>query len=419
MKQFYFSVCILSFTSLVQAQCPELNITSANGPEDPICSGSQAILAASGDGQTVAWFATDMGGTALSTGEVYNTAPLSVTTSFWAEAQTEVTLPAESGGAKPAKTSNGGSAGGVNSTPWGLSFTVTQKFVLNSVDVYLTSSTPGTIVIQLNDENYQVIDEVSIDAPAGGTNINPVVFTVPLGFTISPGTYRLLAPIGHPAMNRDLAAGGFPFPIGTVGSVTGGTIDNNPNTNVTTYYFFYNWNYSPITTCSSEREEVIVAVNPTPGQPSGDSTQLFEEGTTLADLDVTGTNLSWYSDSAATTPLPDSTPVEPGVTYYVNQTVDGCTGPTLAILVEAVASVSGQDFSNFSYYPNPVKNKVTLNNSTGITAVTAYNIQGQTVLKLMPDAITAEIDFSTFSGGVYLLKVEAGQSVKTIRIVKQ
>lgn len=70
--------------------------------------------------------------------------------------------------------------------------------------------------------------------------------------------------------------------------------------------------------------------------PQGDTDQFSEIGDTLADLDVTGSNLTWYSDAALSTVIPDTTPTVDNTTYYVTQTLNGCESDALEITVHEV-----------------------------------------------------------------------------------
>ena len=94
--------------------------------------------------------------------------------------------------------------------------------------------------MQLLDENWNLIEETTVACPAGNAS-SPVQFEVPINFSVEAGnTYRLVA-ASSPEMIREFSSEheGFPYPIGDVGTVTGGTI-NNAETNTTVYYF-YNW----------------------------------------------------------------------------------------------------------------------------------------------------------------------------------
>lgn len=81
--------------------------------------------------------------------------------------------------------------------------------------------------------------------------------------------------------------------------------------------------------------------------PFGDTTQEFcttatwtnagfppsQTGGMVADLNVSGENLTWYSDAAGTIPItsPGTTALVNGTTYYVNQTINGCESPLLGV----------------------------------------------------------------------------------------
>lgn len=74
--------------------------------------------------------------------------------------------------------------------------------------------------------------------------------------------------------------------------------------------------------CSFTTSNIILNQVATP--PTANSTQSFNSGDTLANLSVTGSNLQWYSSPTGGTPLPLSTVLVNGATYYVSQTVNGC-----------------------------------------------------------------------------------------------
>ncbi|RZJ64975.1 MAG: T9SS type A sorting domain-containing protein [Flavobacterium sp.] len=562
MKQIYILIAAL-FAIGAGAQCtpPEITATSEGVTA---CEGTSAILSATSDSGTLSWYASATGGTPLNTGATYTTQNLAETTSFWVEAATTGAGTPQAGGGK---TTHGSSASAVApaTPPWGLVFNATQDFTLNSVVVYVASPSAGSLVVELKNSSLVVLQTVTVATPAGGTAANPIALTVPLNFTVPAGNgYRLVSP-SSPSMIRDFSSENtYPYPIGNVGSITQGTI-NNGNANATVYYFFYNWNFTPAgQACVSEREEVVVTVTPAPdapevedqefcgqgfvaglldegedlqwyntatggmpleadvpltsgtyyvtqiingcesargavqvtinvtpepaaddqsfcgngtvgdlmatGQnlnwyegtagldalaaetplvsgsyyvsqtinncegsrteivvtvtpvptvPEGSAQQSFEEGETLADLEVAGTDLTWYTDMDGNNPIPATTLLTDGTTYYATQTIDGCEGPALAITVVQVLSNSDFAFSQIQYYPNPVADKFTINNSQEISSVEVYSLQGQLISKSGISANTAEIDFSPLSSGIYIVKVMSGTSVKNIRVSKK
>ena len=332
MKQFYFlkTFIILILAAIPgHAQCTPPALTSAPDPA-VVCAGSQVTLTAASNSGTIAWFGSATGAVPLGTGTTFQTPPLSATTSYWVEAQAGTILgtPTSGGG----KTTHGTSGSAVvpASKPWGLMFDATQPFILNSVEVYLSSATPGNIVMQLKDSNFNIIATTTVAAPAGGTGANPVAFTVPLNFTIPVGTgYRLVAD-SAPAMIRDLSGNSFPYPIGTVGSITQGTINDSNTGNPGVYYLFYNWNYTPYVPCASPREEVVATVTTT-ALPATNA-QTFCGSATVGQLQATGTDLKWYSSLNGGTQLTAATALATG-TYYVSQTLGGCESARKSVAV--------------------------------------------------------------------------------------
>src|SRR5690606_854422 len=87
----------------------------------------------------------------------------------------------------------------------------------------------------------------------------------------------------------------------------------------------------------------VTVIDPCAGvaTPTGASTQTLNIGGTLADLDVTGTNLVWYADAALTTVLPNTTVAVDGVTYYVVSETDVCQSEALAITVTVIDPCAG------------------------------------------------------------------------------
>ncbi|MBV7270206.1 T9SS type A sorting domain-containing protein [Winogradskyella luteola] len=73
----------------------------------------------------------------------------------------------------------------------------------------------------------------------------------------------------------------------------------------------------------------------------------------------------------------------------------------------------------FTYYPNPVKNTLTLNARNTIENVTMYNMLGQEVLRSMPNNVDSELDMSSLQNGTYFVKVTIANITKTVRVVKQ
>jgi hypothetical protein len=240
-------VCDGSYlTGSATTLCIPASFTTTDGTR---CgTGTVALSAAPSSGNMV-WYAASTGGTPLYTGNTFNTPSISATTQYYAESQL---LGAVVTGARPAPTNI------ANTTPssYGLVFDVTSGFTLNSVDVFNGTTTAGTFVIQLQNNVGTVLQTSgTFTAPAGtGVIGTTIAYTANLGWNIPVGTgYRLLVTSGTASLIRESALGGFPYALGTVGSITSGYIGGNS----TTYYYLYNWKVQTI--CASSPRTMVTA----------------------------------------------------------------------------------------------------------------------------------------------------------------
>src|SRR5690606_4096596 len=108
--------------------------------------------------------------------------------------------------------------------------------------------------------------------------------------------------------------------------------------NGTTYYVV-----SETADCQSDALAITVTVIDPCAEvfaPTGDAVQTVTEGTTLAGLEVNGTNLAWYADAELTQPLPTTTVVQSGAIYYVASVTDICQSEPLSftVIVEEIVT---------------------------------------------------------------------------------
>lgn len=334
-KMLFVFGCSL-FLGLVSAQAQTCTEPTISAESATICSGNSVTLSAVTDGEDVFWYASQSATTSLAEGIEFTTPTLNATTSYWVEAVNYGDSGASeviTNGAKVSPTSTGGTSVVSGTSPWGLVFNAYEDFVLNSVDVFLTGA-GGDVVINLLDSNWAVMDTTTKTLPSGGSTSSPLQHTITLDFSVPQGSgYRLVA-VSSPPMIRDLGSNSFPYPIGSVGAVTAGSISTNGG-NPGVYYFFYNWTVTvgAQEECVSDRIEVVVNVNPTPSVPTGNAVQVLDLGSTIADLDVSGEGLTWYADAGLTQEISVDTILVNGLTYYVTQTVGDCTSGALAIEV--------------------------------------------------------------------------------------
>jgi hypothetical protein len=156
----------------------------------------------------------------------------------------------------------------------------------------------------------------------------------------------------------------------------------------------------------------------------------FTAGQTLADITIPVTGIKWYSNAISLsgktkklneTSLPLSTVLVNNTTYYVSQTINGAESKERLAVTVKLTTLSNSDFvlGNFKHHPNPVKNLLTIENSTVIDEATLFSVTGKIILNKKINSLHSDLDLSNVAAGIYLLKVKSEGREKTIKIVKE
>lgn len=90
-----------------------------------------------------------------------------------------------------------------------------------------------------------------------------------------------------------------------------------------------------------------------------------------------------------------------------------------AEIVCSPLSVADQAFENFTYYPNPVENSLTLKAANNIQTVKIYNLLGQEVMTVSPNVTTPTIELGSLQTGTYLMKVSIDGNENAYRLLKK
>ncbi len=85
-----------------------------------------------------------------------------------------------------------------------------------------------------------------------------------------------------------------------------------------------------------------------------------------------------------------------------------------------VGTLGVNDFSksNFSVYPNPVKDVLNISSKAAVDAITVYDILGKVVYTANPGIMSPTVNMSNFASGSYLVKVAIGNATKTVQVIK-
>ena len=104
-----------------------------------------------------------------------------------------------------------------------------------------------------------------------------------------------------------------------------------------------------------------------------------------------------------------------------NPCYSGSWGVTVDFTVNVIQedlSVGGFDDASFKYYPNPVTDILTVSYSNAISDVVVYNLLGQQVVTVKPNATQTQVDLSGLTAGTYMVKVTSDEVTKTVKVVK-
>ncbi len=285
--------------------CPTITSTtpgSACGP-GPV---SVVLSATSSIPSTFNWYDMPVGGTLLGNGSPFNTPPINSNTTFYVSATaggsttTNVGLPAKITGTSGAGTTN-----------FGLVFDALATFTLNSVVVYPVSTvagTAGTVTIDVINSAGTVVHTATVNV-IGNPTASVTPQTVPLNFTIAPGTNYKLRPgsrgpgitglIFEPSASAPSGNYGYPFTIPGVLSINHSTLTAAPTntTRLDLYYYFYNWSVTHGSGgggCESARTAVTASIVAPPAvfNVTGGGTTCAG-GTVLVGLDGSETGVNY------------------------------------------------------------------------------------------------------------------------------
>jgi len=146
-------------------------------------------------------------------------------------------------------------------------------------------------------------------------------------------------------------------------------------------------------------------------------------GVTCSDLTTLGAALGCDQDGGTTiiyNSFLNLAGLTAGSTYYIQVDMWGGTANgTFGLEVAEVLASDSFDNANFVAYPNPVKDVFNVSYTSEISSVRVMNLLGQEVLSREVNATSTQIDMSQLSTGAYIVNVTVGDTIKTIKVVKQ
>ena len=105
-----------------------------------------------------------------------------------------------------------------------------------------------------------------------------------------------------------------------------------------------------------------------------------------------------------------------GVTEYQNDSDPSMHGK---VTVVGKLSIEEKFVKNLNFYPNPVKNELTISSIFKIDSYQIYNVLGTLVTEGKGTSNVTQVDMSRLNSGLYLVKVTSRNMQTTLKIAKR
>ena len=158
--------------------------------------------------------------------------------------------------------------------------------------------------------------------------------------------------------------------------------------------------------------------------PVGNSNQSFIQGQTIADIVVSGLNILWYSSltdaSNNINPLPTTTQIVNGNTYYAVQTQNGCRSSALAVAASVTLNDMIFEGNNFLVYPNPFDDKINISSSEEIQSIKMFNLLGRKIKEENRiDSTEFILNLENIPQTVYILEITTDNGKQRVKVIKR
>lgn len=108
------------------------------------------------------------------------------------------------------------------------------------------------------------------------------------------------------------------------------------------------------------------------------------------------------------------------ITYTYTNTSTTCSNTaTAALRVDACAGIEDTDMEAVTIYPNPTNGLITIDNMTQSADYKVISVTGQVVETGSLTPNNNKVDLTKVQNGIYVLQLQQGTNIQTVRIVKQ
>ena len=237
----------------------------------------------------------------------------------------------------------------------------------------VTCESAGTITVQTIAPEYSFDNGATWTTANTATNLNPGIYYIRVKNTAGCISSSVAATLDPPIVPDPSYTVSNPFCDALTGSISidivqgalysfdGGSTYQNSNVSNNLPHGQYQIKYQNNICESAIVNVTITSSLGTPSAPAGSLQQQFciSNNPTVANLVAVGQNISWYTTIGASNPLPPSTPILNGQTYYATQTINNCEGDNFLVvnvtLINASLAVNNYvDYFCESNYPSTV-----------------------------------------------------------------
>ena len=74
---------------------------------------------------------------------------------------------------------------------------------------------------------------------------------------------------------------------------------------------------------------------------------------------------------------------------------------------------------DFTYYPNPLNDQLTIKAQRNVENVTVFNMLGQVVLRQSPNSLECVVNMAEMQTGAYFVRISIGNTIETVRVLKK
>jgi hypothetical protein len=166
---------------------------------------------------------------------------------------------------------------------------------------------------------------------------------------------------------------------------------------------------------------VTVTVNSLPATPTITKTNPAPSFANLLTSSL-ATSYQWYNSSGIITGATSRTyTVTANGSYYVIvKNANGCSSAASNTIVISNVGIDFLSGNSFNIYPNPVNNFLSVElNSVSNTVISILDIIGNKVLEVIPTDNTTNINLSSLSSGVYMIRVMQNGKISTQKLIKE